>query len=219
MVNRFIMSSIRPRDQERQCYSTLHLKECLQQVSGCNLLFCPYLGHCVQFWVSWLKINRKLLERAKKIMRDLEHIPYEERLSNPGLISLGSKMRRNLIITHKLLICVSQADGARFSSVVQENIGQWVQTGTQEDLYEHEENFFILRVTEIWNKLPREATESPSLRIVKTHLDTFLCNSLKGTCYRGEVGLDDPPQTLQFCFCHSLRLKFALNCLRAIKYE
>lgn len=63
-------------------------------------------------------------------MRDLEHIPYEERLSNPGLISLGSKMRRNLIITHKLLICVSQADGARFSSVVQENIGQWVQTGT-----------------------------------------------------------------------------------------
>ena len=39
-------------------------------------------------------------------------------------------------------------------------------------------NFFTVKVTEPWNKLPREVEESPSLEIFKTHLDVFLCNLL-----------------------------------------
>jgi len=38
--------------------------------------------------------------------------------------------------------------------------------------------FFPLRVTEHWNRLPREVVESPSLDIFKTHLDKVLCNLL-----------------------------------------
>jgi len=38
--------------------------------------------------------------------------------------------------------------------------------------------FFPLRVTEPWNRLPREAVESPSLEIFKTHLDEVLCSLL-----------------------------------------
>jgi len=36
-------------------------------------------------------------------------------------------------------------------------------------------NFFPLRVTEPWKRLPREATNSPSLEIFKTRLDKVLC--------------------------------------------
>jgi len=38
--------------------------------------------------------------------------------------------------------------------------------------------FFTLRVTEHWNRLPREAVDSPSLEIFKTHLDKVLCSLL-----------------------------------------
>ena len=39
-------------------------------------------------------------------------------------------------------------------------------------------NFFPLRVTEHWNRLPREVVESPSLEIFKTRLDEVLFNLL-----------------------------------------
>jgi len=37
-------------------------------------------------------------------------------------------------------------------------------------------NFFPLRVAEHWHRLPREVVESPSLEILKTHLDEVLCS-------------------------------------------
>jgi len=39
-------------------------------------------------------------------------------------------------------------------------------------------NFFTLRVTEHWNKLPREVVDSPSLEKFKTHLENILCSLL-----------------------------------------
>jgi len=39
-------------------------------------------------------------------------------------------------------------------------------------------NFFTLRVTKHWNRLPRVVVYSPSLEIFKTRLDNVLCNVL-----------------------------------------
>jgi len=65
--------------------------------------------------------------------------------------------------------------------------------------------FFTVRVTEHWNRLPREGVESPSLQILKTHLDDFMCDMLWGTSISREVGLSDlqrslpTPVILRFC--------------------
>ena len=37
-------------------------------------------------------------------------------------------------------------------------------------------NVFMVRLTEHWNRLPREAGGFPSLETLKTCLDTFLCD-------------------------------------------
>ncbi|KFV80375.1 hypothetical protein N308_07636, partial [Struthio camelus australis] len=39
-------------------------------------------------------------------------------------------------------------------------------------------NFFTVRVTEHWNRLPREVVHPPSLEIFKSHLDAILGNML-----------------------------------------
>ena len=46
---------------------------------------------------------------------------------------------------------------------------------------------FTVRVTELWNRLPREIVESPSLKIFKSCLDTVLGNTLERHCLSMEV--------------------------------
>ena len=48
----------------------------------------------------------------------------------------------------------------------------------------------------MWNRLPREAVESPSLEIFKTHLDKVLCSLLWVTLLGQGVGLGDPQRSL-----------------------
>jgi len=57
-------------------------------------------------------------------------------------------------------------------------------------------NFFPLRVTEPWPRLPREVVESPSLEIFNTRLDAVLCSLLWVTLLLRGVGLGDPQRSL-----------------------
>ena len=120
--------------------------------------------------------------RATKIIRALVYLLYEERLSNLGLFSLGKRwLRRDLINVYKYLKggC-RQMDEARLFSALYTNRAR--RNGLKLEHRKFHTNirkdFFTIRVMEHWNRLPREVVESPSMEILMTCLNAYLCNLL-----------------------------------------
>ena len=94
----------------------------------------------------------------------LEHLPYEERLRDLGLFSLGKRLRVNLINAYKYLMGSSQVGGVRlFSMVPNDRVrSNRHKLGHRKFRMNMRKNFFTLKVIKHWNRLSREVVESSS---------------------------------------------------------
>ncbi|KAJ7426857.1 hypothetical protein WISP_11889 [Willisornis vidua] len=114
---------------------------------------------------------------AMKMIWELKHLLYEERLRDLDLFSLDKRwLRGDLINAFKYLEEQCQEDEARLCLVVLSNRRR----GNGQKLMHSKfqlnkmKNFFPVWVT----KLPREFGDSPPLETFKNHLDGVLCDML-----------------------------------------
>ena len=145
-----------------------------------NSLVQPRLEYAVQFWCPFYRKDIQRLERvqarATKLIPELRHKTYEERLAELNLFSLETRrLRGQLIEVFKILRGFDDVD---YRSMFQLSEGQTRNHGYKLELKRYNGdlcgNFFSYRIGNYWNALPPEVVNSSSVDQFKSRLDKVL---------------------------------------------
>jgi len=149
----------------------------------CSALLRTHLESCIQLSSPQHRKDTDLLERvqrrATKMIRGLEHLSYEDRLSELGLFSLEKRrLRGDLLAAFQYLKRAYRKDGERlFTRMCSDRTrGNGCKLKDGRFRLDIRKKFFTMRVVRHWHRLLRETVAAPSLEMFKARLDGALSN-------------------------------------------
>ena len=140
----------------------------------------PHLEYAVQFWSPYYQKDIELLERiqhrATKLIPNLRHKSYEERLENLGLTTLKTRrLRGQLIQTFKIIKQFDKVNPNYFFKFDNNSItrGNELKLKYKSGVYITDigKNFFTNSIIKEWNSLPNNIINSTSINMFKNRID------------------------------------------------
>ena len=161
----------------------------------------PNLEYASNVWFIVFKKEAMAIEnvqrRATKLVREIAHLPYSERLKILGLPSLEyRRLRADMVETYKILNDIDHADKQQLFEL--DNTGRTMSHG-----YKLKKKYcrlnirkltFSNRVISPWNNLSREVVNSKSVNNFKSILNNYWKNKdikFEPSCYITGTGSDD----------------------------
>ena len=140
----------------------------------------PVLEYCIPVWSPYLQKESDALEkiqrRATKMIKDIKHLSYEERLSVLGLTTLRTRrLRGDLILMYKVVKGLVNVDVSKFFKFDTNHL-----RGHQFKVYKNRfrtnigKNLFKNRIINEWNSLSKYVVDADSLNEFKSRLDHHL---------------------------------------------
>ena len=124
--------------------------------------------------VQDFKALDKVQRRATKLVREIRHLPYQERLARLKILSMEDRVKRgDLIETYKILTGKVAVDPAQFFENNQDDRtrGHHLKLNKRRSTNQLRAKFFANRVVTPWNELPEEVVSATSTISFKNRLD------------------------------------------------
>ena len=143
----------------------------------------PHVEYGNTVWSPKLKRVIKSLEavqrRATRMIPEIAHLPYEERLQYLKLPSLVYRRHRgDMLQVYKILHHEYDLSSEKFFKSPNDGRTRGHSYKVFKERAESaiRRNFFSFRVTELWNELPEEVVVAPNIDTFKERLDNFWSN-------------------------------------------